>query len=130
MGFWLSTNVHTIFCKFPDRFLQFVIFCNLISNLRILLQITKFCLQIQLNPSKKLHYFCLFLDRFRPNNTQKPLKFSRASRAGFFRYFYKLSHEFLQIVAWFSTNCTFLQNFCRSQNPSTNFTFLSANVVF
>ena len=27
MGFWLSTNVHTIFCKFPDRFLQFCTFC-------------------------------------------------------------------------------------------------------
>ena len=38
-------------------------------------------------------------------------------------HFYKLPHEFLQIVAWFSTNCTFLQFFCRSQNPSTNVTF-------
>ena len=47
-----------------------------------------------------------------------------------FRYFYKLSHEFLQIVAWFSTNCTFLQFFCRSQNPSTNFTFFVCKCGF
>ena len=66
-----SANFRTVFCnfpdrfyKFPDRFLQFctpflqiVIFCNLISNLRILLQITKFCLQ--------MHFFVDLSTNFR-----------------------------------------------------------------
>ena len=76
-------------------------------------------LQIQLNPSKNDTIFASFWTISALVTSKNPKIFARRV----FVYFYKLPHEFLQIVAWFSTNCTFLQIFCRSQNPSTNVTF-------
>ena len=90
-----------------------MIFCNLISNLRILLQITKFYLQIQLNPSKKNIIFACFWT-VSALITLKNHKNFRALRAHGFLAFYKCAHHFLQISGPFSAICT----------------FLSANVVF
>ena len=87
-----------------------------------------------LKPFQKRHYFCQFLDRFRPSNKQNPKKFRALRARGLQRFsanfnmnFYKFQHGFLQILAWFSefsTNCNLLQN------SSTNFTFFVCKCDF
>ena len=79
--------------SFSENLLQMSLFLKAVYKFSLtFLQIVSSLSTNLLKTLSETVYFASFLDRFRPSNKQNPKKF------------YKFSHEFLQISAWFSTN--------------------------